>query len=363
MGPHRRIRGVDVHSSLLSRQDRCRHQQGRGRAKGFTLVELLVVIAIIAVLIGLMLPAVQQAREAARRTGCTNNIKQLALAALTFENGCRYLPKNTRIWPATEVHNPRFSYLVALLPFIEQQSKYDAIYDRAKAGRTPYTGNPQCITIVDVYLCPSDDASLARKNSYGRPFNYHCNYGDIIADVFRGVFTSRETLTCSLGAITDGLSTTIMLGEVVTRTDSNSPLGGVALEVSGWNHNAAPSLCLARADGSGTWIQSEWSVGCRWADRQYTRFTTVLPPNAPTCVSSTGPYVGEGASITASSYHAGGANVAMCDGSVRFVLETIDAGSPNDSISGSASAYTGPSLWGVWGAMGSRAGREVVFAD
>ena len=352
-----------MNSLFLTWQNRCRHQHGRSHVTGFTLIELLVVIAIIGVLVGLLLPAVQQAREAARRTGCTNNMKQLALAALTFEDARKHLPKNSRIWPASEVGNPRFSYLVAVLPFIEEQSKYDDIYSRAKNGANPYQNNPQCLSIVGAYLCPSDDASLARKNNYGRPFNYHCNYGDIIADVLRGVFTTNETLTCSLKEITDGLSKTIMLGEVVTRTDSNSPLGGLALGVSGWNHNAAPSVCLARADGSGTWIESEWGIGCRWADRQYTRFTTVLPPNAPTCTSSTSPYAGEGASITASSYHAGGANVAMCDGSVRFVLETIDAGSPNDSISGSASAYTGASLWGVWGAMGSRAGGEVVSAD
>jgi prepilin-type N-terminal cleavage/methylation domain-containing protein/prepilin-type processing-associated H-X9-DG protein len=344
------------------RQSSSGQQGNHNRDAGFTLIELLVVIAIIGVLVGLLLPAVQQAREAARRTGCTNNIKQLALAALTFEDARKHLPKNTRIWPASEVGNPRFSYLVAVLPFIEEQSKYDAIYDRAKAGQTPYISNPQCLSIIGAYLCPSDDASLARKNNYGRPFNYHCNYGDIIADVLRGVFTSAD-VTCSVEQITDGLSKTIMLGEVVTRTDSNSPLGGLALGVSGWNHQATPSVCLARADGSGTWIKSEWGIGCRWADSVYTRFCTVLPPNAPTCTSSTSPYAGEGASITASSYHAGGANVAMCDGSVRFVLETIDAGSPNDSISGSASAYTGASLWGVWGAMGSRAGGEVVSAD
>jgi prepilin-type N-terminal cleavage/methylation domain-containing protein/prepilin-type processing-associated H-X9-DG protein len=341
----------------LSHVARYRHGQS-----GFTLVELLVVIAIIGVLIGLLLPAVQAARESARRSGCTNNMKQLALSTLTFENVHKHLPKNYRIWPASEVLNPRFSYLVAVLPFVEEQAKYDAIYARARAGQNPYISNPECIKVVNSYLCPSDDASLARKNNYGRPFSYHCNYGDIVHDVLRGVFTSAD-VTCSVEQITDGLSKTVMLGEVVTRTDKNSALGGLALGVSGWNHNAAPSVCLARADGSGSWIQSEWGIGCRWADSVYTRFCTVLPPNSPTCTSSTSPYAGEGAAITASSYHAGGANVAMCDGSVRFVLETIDAGSPNDTISGAATSYSGTSLWGVWGAMGSRSGGEVISAD
>jgi prepilin-type N-terminal cleavage/methylation domain-containing protein/prepilin-type processing-associated H-X9-DG protein len=339
-----------------------RRSRGATAVSGFTLVELLVVIAIIGVLIGLLLPAVQAARESARRTGCTNNIKQLALSALTFENAHKHLPKNSRIWPASEVSNPRYSYLVAVLPFIEETAKYDAIYTQAKAGQNPYVSNPQCITIIGSYLCPSDDASLAKKNLYGRPFSYHCNYGDIIADVLRGVFTSADT-SCSLREITDGLSKTVMLGEVVTRTDSNSSRGGLALGVSGWNHNAAPSVCLARADGSGTWITSEWGIGCRWADRPYTRFHTVLPPNSPTCTSRTDVYAGEDAAVTASSNHAGGANVAMCDGSVRFVLETIDAGSPNDAISGSAASYIGASRWGVWGAMGSRSGGEMVSND
>jgi len=326
---------------------------------GFTLVELLVVIAIIGVLVGLLLPAVQAARESARRTGCTNNMKQLSLAALTFEDGRKHLPKNSRIWRASEVVNPRFSYLVAVLPFIEESVKYDAIYTRAKAGANPYQSNPQCITVVNSYLCPSDEAGLAMQNLYGRPFSYHCNYGDIIADVLRGVFTSADT-TCKLKDIPDGLSKTIMLGEAVTRTDRNSPLGGLALGVTGWNHNATPAICLARVDGSGSWIASEWGIGCRWADHVYTGFTTVLPPNSPTCTNVTSVYAGEGASISASSYHAGGANVAMCDGSVRFVLEIINAGSPNDAITGSAASYSGASRWGVWGAMGSRSGGETL---
>jgi len=331
--------------------------------RGFTLVELLVVIAIIAVLIGLLLPAVQAAREAARRSACSSNLRQVALASIKFDEAFKHLPKNIRIWPVAQVLNHRYSYLVSILPFLEEQRRYDSIFERALAGNNPYQNNPQCMTIVGNYLCPSDEARLARGNAYGRPFSYHCNYGDIIGDVFRGPFTSDATKTCRLRDITDGVSKTVMLGEVVTRTDRNNPRGGLAMGVAGWNHNAQPAVCLARADGSGSWIASEWGIGCRWCDAQYTRFCTVLPPNSPTCSSGSGPYEGEGAAITASSYHPGGAAVAMCDGSVRFVQENIDAGLPTDSIAGAASAYTGPSRWGVWGAMGSRNGGESRSQD
>ena len=334
--------------------------------RAFTLVELLVVIAIIGTLVGLLLPAVQSAREAARFSACTNQLKQMSLGVLNYESAKkRFPPDSYQPLSATNGGNIYGAYNAnfAILSYIEEQQIYDRIYAIAKDGVTLPWNNSACNVEVKAFRCPSDDAAVVRTrtgvNAYQRPFNYHYNYGDIANDQWRGPFGRGDTGFCSSAKITDGLSKTIMLAESVTASGSSAK-GGTAIGVSGWGWNAAPSVCQAVAGGGASWINSEWSTGCRWYDSRYTLLYTVLPPNSPTCTSSNSVYAGEGAAISASSLHPNaGAAVAMCDGAVRFISETIDAGDPTSTIA-AWNTYTGNSKWGVWGAMGSTKGGETA---
>src|SRR5512134_77721 len=136
-------------------------RDGRRRC-GFTLVELLVVIAIIGVLVALLLPAVQAAREASRRTQCTNNLKQLGLAALNYESTYKHLPPG-------DYKRVYGTWLVVLLPFVEQQPQFDRYvglgaterYQQANDASFRYGGAPNLAagvtkTQIAVYTCPSD---------------------------------------------------------------------------------------------------------------------------------------------------------------------------------------------------------------
>jgi prepilin-type N-terminal cleavage/methylation domain-containing protein/prepilin-type processing-associated H-X9-DG protein len=354
-----------MHTSLApARTPDAASTRPTGRS-GFTLVELLVVIAIIGTLVGLLLPAVQQARESARRSACQNNLKQMGVGLLNYETAKKRFPSDSYLpIPATNGGNIHGAYNAnfAVLPYVEEQARYDLIYNIAKDGVTLPWNNSACNAEVIPFQCASDPAAQIRgrksANAYQRPFNYHYNYGDICNDQWRGPFGRGDTGYCNVARITDGTSKTILIAEAVTASGS-SARGGTAINVSGWGWNATPSVCLAVQDGSGSWINSEWSTGVRWYDSRYTLLYTMLPPNSPTCTSSNSQYAGEGAAIGASSLHPGGAGVAMCDGSVRFVNDTIYAGLPTDSISNS-SAYTGVSKWGVWGAMGSTKGGETL---
>ena len=350
----------------------------------FTLVELLVVIAIIGVLVALLLPAVQAAREAARRTQCTNNLKQLALACHNFHDTYQHFPSGVRqpIWADANggfgAGRDRWSYLTVLLPYIEQQPLYDQLVPHIGTGTRPWTNFSVTQTRIDGFICPSDAGagSVADQNGGKYPTSYHCNRGDMwvthTANEVRGIFGSGQHFPISTATIHDGTSNTFLLSEVKVGIPGSRRVGeGFASNIGhpGWSTSyLAPSQCLARVgpDRSLTGdIQGPgWLAGWRWADAHsiYTQWHVVLPPNAPSCGNS-----GEAwALVTASSYHPGGVNVAMADGSTRFVSETVDAGDPSLSEVDFAQNpnrpqdYGGPSLRGVWGALGSSRGGESV---
>ncbi|MCL4191393.1 MAG: DUF1559 domain-containing protein, partial [Thermoguttaceae bacterium] len=245
------------------------------KSRGFTLVELLVVIAIIGILIALLLPAVQAAREAARRSQCTNNLKQLALAVHNFHDVNKKFPPSSHsrmfwelfkdpagasTWPDTGTGGrfgwERMGYLTQILPYAEQQALYDQVIAYTKENRRPWSrnnfanGQPGAYrSVVATFLCPSDPTV---KTGDDVAFtSYHANHGDIWMNwdwwEWRGPFGNGQRNECSFATLKDGSSNTIMLAEVVIgkTPGSGAPVkGGIATGVT-ITPGAPPAPCLA----------------------------------------------------------------------------------------------------------------------
>lgn len=361
--------------------------------KGFTLVELLVVIAIIGVLIALLLPAVQAAREAARRMQCTNNLKQLMVGLHMYHDSRFNFPAARSYF--SKLHNPntadvneRYSALFCILPYIEQLSVYDESVaylqslpkdeeDAAAAVLPNRTALGRAM--ISPFYCPSDpdahefspDGTNVRRCSY-----LTCRGDVILRNEFYYNRTSNVEYVQSLDrmgfspyhwhgmdAIIDGTSHTIALSETVTSSSNkdNRVKSGLIPSIT----VTKPSNCLNRVDiadprfftgTAGTIIYSY--RGARAGDGRVlvSGFSTVLPPNSPSC-SQTGDTAGY-LLCSASSEHTGGVNTAKFDGSVLFVPETIDCGTSfNVTVTG---PLLGVSPYGVWGALGSVCGQETI---
>ncbi len=372
------------------------------KCSAFTLVELLVVIAIIGILIALLLPAVQAAREAARRMECTDHMKNIALAQHNHHDVYGYLPNSQcqasmgypilKKWDGTGADYPRYarsiySYLVPSLPYMEQASLYDTIKRMIETNlnhvyvHTADNVDPNSFpltTFIGPYVCPSDPNTTCFRDasSYlGKPApgSYHCCLGDYFIkgshyDTPRGAYRTGEYVA-NFSAITDGTSNTAMLGEVAIYNvlDSTQPVIGGVIQATAMVSSSNLSVCIAAgAARNGKFFATAFTsniifytmAGRGWANgiASASGFVTAMPPNSPSCVRyavNTGP-----ASCTVSSYHSGGVNIAMCDGAVRFVSETINTGDPGVTLSGDFATAIGESPWGVWGAMGSRDGGE-----
>jgi prepilin-type N-terminal cleavage/methylation domain-containing protein/prepilin-type processing-associated H-X9-DG protein len=357
----------------------------RARWHGFTLVELLVVIAIIGVLVAMLLPAVQSAREAARRTRCVNQLRQFGVALHNYHDVHSAFPLGR--WGPSWVSR-RFSPTVGLLPFLEQTGASNTVSAYTSAAFAPWENQPPWNVPFPMLLCPSDpqsrvgvpdfkthDGILSRTN-----YRYSC--GDSIYQVKgittraaaepptvpnRGMFNAGVVV--AMRHVTDGTSNTIMMSEHVTADFNQGTHPNPRLvEGTAWNVYAeatlaaTPGICLAER-GSGGFFRNFSVVkgfhGDRWGDGIAERcwFNTVLPPNGPSCGSGGG--VGGNSDtilIPPSSYHNNGVNVLMVDASVRFVNQNIDTGNLNAREPPSGA----PSPYGVWGALGSKDGGDMV---
>lgn len=342
------------------------------RRRGFTLVELLVVIAIIGILIALLLPAVQAARESARRTQCNNNLKQLGIALHGYHDVWNVFPYRmggTSFTGTTSVQSNeyRVSAFVGLLPYIEQQALYNLITSRS-IGTTginfpPYGPVPWQTTYIPWHtnipalICPSEAGQTRVSGNTIARTNYCFSVGDGINNNSgssnpRGLFGSRSSI--GFAQILDGSSNTAAISERVIGSNSQDVKGGIAYNVGTAIKNN-PLICLATAS-NGKYLTGShvaWA-GKRWPDGTlcYTGFTTVLPPNSPSCIWQN--WDGDWGISSPSSNHPGGVLVTMADGSVQFVNEFIDTGSL-----GLPAPSSGPSPYGVWGAMGSKDGGEM----
>ncbi len=327
--------------------------------RGFTLVELLVVIAIIGVLVAILLPAVQAAREAARRAQCTNNLKQIGLALQNYENTYRVFPPSYVIAPgATERGGGAWSIHARLLPFLEQSNVQHQIdFD------LPYTAPvnaPVAIMRIAPYLCPSEVNDTVRLRPDGTPRDYPSSYGFnqgtwlIYNPTTRaggdGSFFPNSTARPS--SFTDGLSNTLAAVDVKAYTPYKRDTSDPGRTVPG-----SPQFVVGMGgdDIMGSNVMDN-TGHTEWADGvvHQTGFTTTFSPN--TVVDYNGFDIDftswrEGtttsrityAAITARSYHSGIVNALRMDGSVSSVSNNIRLD--------------------VWRALGTRAGGEVITTE
>ena len=330
----------------------------RSRRQAFTLVELLVVIAIIGILVALLLPAVQFAREAARRASCQNNLKQLALALNNFESTNRKFPSSWKPTAPVGTRVDGWSAQAQLLPYMEQGNIYSFMnFDLSYTQHplVPNTSPPAKISAmkVPVLLCPSESRTRIRFDAAGvaefAPLNYGANLG--VWFVFdpatrmggAGAFTPMQPT--SGGEVTDGYSNTIAFSEVKTYTPyyRNAALANPPAPVPA-------SVCSLGGQFKTDSGHTEWVDG----RVHQTGFTSLFGPNTEVfCnvsgiqydVDWTNQQEGAGPAVTSAvvtsrSYHPNGVQCAMVDGSVHFISDTIHLS--------------------VWQALSTRQGNEPI---
>lgn len=329
---------------------------------GFTLIELLVVIAIIGILVGLLLPAVQAAREAARRMSCTNNLKQIVLAMHNYESALKRLPANYTTGTGI---SGNFSVFAQLAPYYEQ-ANLESLIDFARPlnigccpGVMQAPHDTAAATDISILQCPSESEpmqfSVVTLNGSGPTqtysgTNYHMNLGTGVGTMYDTRVQTDGILwinsNVGFNSITDGLSNTAAFAESLIGLQEQNPnepttdamrrrtmynlrcaftdrsMPPTTPGFTGYVIPADPQLLDAATRGSG--LHRGWSGqrGGGWINGReyYTGYNHYHAPNSNIPdVSSCGWGV-----FASRSNHPGGVNVAMCDGSVRFVSESID---------------------------------------
>ncbi len=332
--------------------------------RGFTLIELLVVIAIIAVLVGLLLPAVQMARESARRSQCINNLKQIGLALSSYHSACDSFPMASTIAysdPGVQTTWGTWSCQALLLPYLDNRPLYNSCnfswacwYDAGYAVNSTIFN-----TQVDNYLCPSDDRSgPVNNNNYMACMGTATNPWTLTAS---GVFSNATSNDFS--TILDGTSSTIAFSEALVSDSFHSTSyrdgvaagsGATALTDSASNNEAGVMADLQTCNqlwGAKEAIPGNEDKGYRWASGApgVAVFNTIVPPNstqykwAGCRLDCAGCGLDFGQYENATSNHSGGVNALFCDGSVTFVKSSV-------AIK-------------VWWALGTKASRDIIPKD
>lgn len=342
------------------------------RRYGFTLVELLVVIAIIAMLVGLLLPAVQAAREAARRMDCSNRLRQVSLAMMNYESAFHKYPalrSGSGGTSSIRGNAERRSAFVALLPFMEQNALSNTIEGSFITsfglipGGGPHPGETAggeytpWLTKLSDLRCPSDPKeALADEIGFT---NYVFCVGDTIINnatgPTRGMF---ERKTCRrMAAVQDGLSSTIFMSEVK-----------IGAKMKEWTEDAGLSVPCRYSDNRPCnpvifYVPPPeppfYGRGKRWTDGApiYTAFCTVLPPNESSATHRNGSDLAYG-NFSAGSYHGAGVNTMFGDGAIRIITSSIDCGA--QQAFAPLGTDGGHSPYGVWGQLGTIGAAEIV---
>lgn len=334
-----------------------------GPQRGFTLVELLVVTFVVAILIGLLLPAVQEAREAARRAKCANNLKQIGLALNVYAGTHHYFPAvdpPTGEGPGGRPYSAHYySPSARMLPELELGVLFDSINFEAPAstGAALLANRTAQVTAVGTFLCPSDPSSS--PPGFGRS-NYRYNIGPTpwfapgpgSPDSRSGPFTTHRFHAPA--SFTDGLANTVGVSERLQgdwTKQTRSP-GDYLLTAAGFEHAKRPDdadwamrICT-RADPGG---EHESRSGESWffSGFHFTSYNHCVPPNAASQDCSLYPHVGsihdriiQAGVFAARSRHSGGVNALLMDGTVHFITDSVNLS--------------------TWRALATRAGGEVV---
>jgi prepilin-type N-terminal cleavage/methylation domain-containing protein/prepilin-type processing-associated H-X9-DG protein len=326
----------------------------RGRA--FTLIELLIVIAIIAILIGLILPAVQKVREAATRTACQNNLRQIAVACYGYENVNDHFPPAYPLLINNFGNTYNSTWLAEILPYMEQMAVYQTVLD---------SYNPSIATNpapVDTYYCPADPRGLGffqnPRQAETAPIKFPCapltSYTGIAGYDFQSDYASQptevgifaNTYNASAGGydvyvrvtdIIDGTSNTLMIGECPPVLLTNTATQKFVLALGSYSNTQGNGAVSARAN-------------CGVANVTYAGGTNITRDscwNQGGCTIG-GPMDPKNAASRDHlwSFHSGGANFAMGDASVRFIANSVAQQSLNPLL-----------------ALSTRAGGEVTPTD
>jgi prepilin-type N-terminal cleavage/methylation domain-containing protein/prepilin-type processing-associated H-X9-DG protein len=336
------------------------------RSNGFTLIELLVVIAIIAILIGLLLPAVQKVRGAAARIRCANNLKQIGLALHNYMDSNDALPPNGNYTytGSAVVATSAWSALARILPYIEQENLFRTIDFSLGYNVQPGVSSKR----VGTYICPAEvnDRGSGTDATYGNKnwtLNYTVNEGPwaVLTQKSTGMLPGAGAFAPNRGYrpadFTDGLSNTLALAEVKAYTVRVAGASNTATASGSAPPNAPADVGSGFGFGTAAFDPTK-NTHVEWVDGKVheTGFTAAFAPNTLVpfasggttydvdFVSATETSTGDTfAAVTARSYHGGGVNVVLMDGSVRFVRDTVPVP--------------------TWRALATRAGSEIFAND
>jgi prepilin-type N-terminal cleavage/methylation domain-containing protein len=334
----------------------------RLRSGGFTLIELLVTISIIGVLIGLLLPAVQRAREAGRRVQCQANLRQFGIALASYEAAAGVYPFGVGadfdkvISQIATPKNRRYSLHSQILPYLEQAPLFHQLNFFFQPFAPDETGDPAVVTgsgpnetaartIVGVFLCPSDFDRMPSR-PWGQTNYRSCNGASWSGRAGDGMFGQSTRIRTA--DIRDGLSNTAAMSERLRGHDDFAKLdvdADLFRNAAPWTEATFRAWCHGLSDDEASILPRNPAVansGMNWLEGNmtWTRYNHLLPPGSKSCANG---LTWDGVAMTANSRHARVVGLLLGDGSVRFVSQSVN---PR-----------------VWSALGTIAGGEVIAND